>query len=141
MKSLKAFTTMSLIGMAVIGIEAAAQVPTVWVIGDSTASNADRRGWGDPFGDYFDQGKVHTANRAQQPHLYHRGSVGEGARGIEARRFCADPVWAQRWRPTGQGPGARLAARVGRRVQGIHAAQRKPGNGIHLRALHAANDR
>src|ERR1035437_1650860 len=59
MKLWKAFATLALISMS-----AAAQVPTVWVIGDSTASNADRRGWGDPFGDYFDQGKVHTANRA-----------------------------------------------------------------------------
>src|ERR1019366_1107054 len=79
MKSLKTFTTMSLIGMAVIGIEAAAQVPTVWVIGDSTAGNADRRGWGDPFGDYFDQGKAHTANRAHA--------------GRSSRTFITEGLW------------------------------------------------
>src|ERR1035441_6816690 len=42
--------TMALMGVALTGIEAAAQVPTVWVIGDSTASNVDRRGWADPLG-------------------------------------------------------------------------------------------
>src|ERR1017187_3068036 len=42
--------TMALMGVALTGIEAAAQVPTVWVIGDYTASNVDRRGWADPFG-------------------------------------------------------------------------------------------
>src|ERR1035441_2239245 len=40
----KVLTTMALMGVALTGIEAAAQVPTVWVIGDSTASNVDRRG-------------------------------------------------------------------------------------------------
>src|SRR5665811_864192 len=79
MKSLKAFTTMSLIGMAVIGIEAAAQAPTVWVIGDSTASNADRRGWGDLFDDYFDQGKANTANRAHA--------------GRSSRTFITEGLW------------------------------------------------
>jgi hypothetical protein len=33
------------------------KLPTVFVIGDSTASNVDRRGWADPFADYFDLAK------------------------------------------------------------------------------------
>src|ERR1039458_9329004 len=92
MNSWKAVTTMALIGMAQWGISAAAQVPTVWAIGDSTASNVNHRGWAHAFGDYFDQTKAHTVNRAQQPDLRHGGSVGEGARGIEARRLCVDPA-------------------------------------------------
>ena len=47
----KVLTTMGLMGVALTGIEAAAQVPTVWVIGDSTANIMDHRGWGDPFAD------------------------------------------------------------------------------------------
>jgi rhamnogalacturonan acetylesterase len=75
----KAFRTTALMGMALIGIEAAVQVPTVWVIGDSTASNVNRRGWGDPFGDYFDQAKVHTINRARA--------------GRSSRTFVTEGLW------------------------------------------------
>jgi len=39
-------------------------VPTVWVVGDSTANNAGHRGWGDPFAAYFDASKMKVANRA-----------------------------------------------------------------------------
>jgi lysophospholipase L1-like esterase len=42
-----------------------AQLPTVFVIGDSTASNSDRRGWADPFADYFDPAKINVVNRAR----------------------------------------------------------------------------
>jgi lysophospholipase L1-like esterase len=40
-------------------------LPTVFVAGDSTASNGDRLGWGDPFETYFDASKVKTLNRAR----------------------------------------------------------------------------
>jgi hypothetical protein len=43
-----AFSAVALAATALAGISATAQVPTVWVIGDSTASNVDHRGWGDP---------------------------------------------------------------------------------------------
>ena len=56
-----------------------AQVPTIWIAGDSTASNANRRGWGDPFADYFDQAKAHTVNRA-------RG-------GRSSRTFITEGLW------------------------------------------------
>ena len=41
------------------------KLPTVFVIGDSTASNVDRRGWADPFADYFDLAKVNVVNSAR----------------------------------------------------------------------------
>jgi rhamnogalacturonan acetylesterase len=39
--------------------------PTLYIVGDSTASNGDRLGWGDPFADYFDGAKIHIVNRAR----------------------------------------------------------------------------
>jgi lysophospholipase L1-like esterase len=39
-------------------------LPSVFVIGDSTASNGERNGWGDPFADYFDATRINAANRA-----------------------------------------------------------------------------
>ena len=40
------------------------RLPSVFVIGDSTASNGERNGWGDPFADYFDATRINAANRA-----------------------------------------------------------------------------
>jgi lysophospholipase L1-like esterase len=34
------------------------------VIGDSTASNVNHRGWADPFADYFDRARINVVNRA-----------------------------------------------------------------------------
>ena len=51
--------------MALFCVSSLAQVPTLWVVGDSTASNVNHRGWADPFADYFDQAKVRTVNRAR----------------------------------------------------------------------------
>ena len=53
--------TLSIVTFA--AASAAAQ-PTIWIVGDSTARNANHRGWADPVADYFDQSKVHTMNRA-----------------------------------------------------------------------------
>jgi lysophospholipase L1-like esterase len=39
--------------------------PTLFVIGDSTASNSARQGWGDPIADYFDLEKINVLNRAR----------------------------------------------------------------------------
>lgn len=64
---------------ALLCASAAAQTPTLWVIGDSTASNANRRGWADPIGDYFDQTKLTTVNRA-------RG-------GRSSRTFVTEGLW------------------------------------------------
>ena len=41
------------------------KLPTVFVVGDSTAGNAGGRGWGDPFRDYFDTTKVNVVNAAR----------------------------------------------------------------------------
>lgn len=53
--------------------------PTVWVVGDSTANNANHRGWGDPFADYFDLEKANVVNRA-------RG-------GRSARTYYSEGLW------------------------------------------------
>jgi lysophospholipase L1-like esterase len=40
-------------------------LPTVFVVGDSTASNGPDLGWGDHFAHYFDTTKINVANRAR----------------------------------------------------------------------------
>ena len=40
-------------------------LPTVFVVGDSTASNTENRGWGDHFRAYFDTSKINVVNRAR----------------------------------------------------------------------------
>jgi len=42
-----------------------AQLPSVYVVGDSTASNLNHRGWADPFASYFDPARVNVVNRAR----------------------------------------------------------------------------
>jgi lysophospholipase L1-like esterase len=39
-------------------------LPTLFVVGDSTASNGARNGWGDPLADYFDLSKINVRNAA-----------------------------------------------------------------------------
>jgi lysophospholipase L1-like esterase len=56
-----------------------AQTPTLFVAGDSTASNTDHQGWGDPFADYFDAAKVTVLNRARA--------------GRSARTFLSEGLW------------------------------------------------
>ena len=41
------------------------KLPTVFVVGDSTARNGANLGWGDHFANYFDTTKVNVANRAR----------------------------------------------------------------------------
>jgi lysophospholipase L1-like esterase len=55
------------------------QLPTLFVIGDSTASNVEHRGWGDPLADYFDLSKINVINRA-------RG-------GRSSRTFVTEGLW------------------------------------------------
>jgi lysophospholipase L1-like esterase len=55
------------------------KLPTVFVIGDSTANNNDHRGWADPFAGYFDPAKVNIVNRA-------RG-------GRSSRTFVTEGLW------------------------------------------------
>ena len=55
------------------------RLPTVWVIGDSTANNVSRRGWGDPFASYFDSSKVNVVNRARA--------------GRSSRTFLTEGLW------------------------------------------------
>ena len=72
--------------MALAGMSATAQVPTVWVSGDSTANNVDHRGWGDPFAGYFDQEKAHTMNRARAGRVHRAFSADfKGGAGFNVR--------------------------------------------------------
>src|SRR5947209_5685635 len=52
---------------ASFGQAQSADVPTIYVIGDSTASNNGNGlvGWGDPFRSYFDEIQIHVLNRAR----------------------------------------------------------------------------
>ncbi len=119
---LKAFTL-----TALLAASAPAQLPTVWVVGDSTANNANHRGWGDPFASYFDQEKANTLNRARA--------------GRSSRTFITEGLWEKVLQRTlkpgdyvllqmghndgrcaGQRPCTGLAPRVGRGVPGIHPA-------------------
>ena len=53
--------------------------PTIFIAGDSTASNTERKGWGDPFADYFDAAKATVLNRARA--------------GRSARTFLNEGLW------------------------------------------------
>jgi lysophospholipase L1-like esterase len=55
------------------------KLPTVWVIGDSTANNANHRGWADPFAAYFDAAKINVINRARA--------------GRSSRTFVTEGLW------------------------------------------------
>jgi len=55
------------------------KLPTIWVIGDSTANNANHRGWADPFADYFDLRRVNVENRARA--------------GRSSRTFFTEGLW------------------------------------------------
>ena len=55
------------------------QTPTIYIAGDSTASNVEQRGWGDAFGAYFDSSKVSVANRARA--------------GRSSRTFLTEGLW------------------------------------------------
>src|ERR1035438_7239880 len=56
-----------------------AKLPTVFVIGDSTANNNDHRGWADPFANYFDAAKATVVNRARA--------------GRSSRTFVTEGLW------------------------------------------------
>ncbi len=40
-------------------------LPTVWIIGDSTAKNKEDLGWGDHFAHYVDTSRLNVVNRAR----------------------------------------------------------------------------
>ena len=57
------------------------RLPTLFVVGDSTANNNANgaRGWGDPFADFFDASKLNVANRARA--------------GRSSRTFLTEGLW------------------------------------------------
>jgi lysophospholipase L1-like esterase len=66
-------------GVAWMAAQAQESKPAIYVVGDSTANNANHRGWGDPFADYFDPAKVNVVNRARA--------------GRSARTFFNEGLW------------------------------------------------
>jgi rhamnogalacturonan acetylesterase len=54
-------------------------LPTIFVVGDSTASNGPNLGWGDHLANYFDTTKVNVANRAHA--------------GRSARSYMVEGAW------------------------------------------------
>ncbi len=60
-------------------LAAQAPLPTVFIAGDSTANNVERRGWGDSLGSYFDATKVKIENRARA--------------GRSSRTFLTEGLW------------------------------------------------
>lgn len=59
--------SVALLFAAAAAAQSPATVPTLFIAGDSTASNtaAGQQGWGDPVSAYFDPAKIHVANRAR----------------------------------------------------------------------------
>jgi rhamnogalacturonan acetylesterase len=55
------------------------KLPTIFVVGDSTASNGPNLGWGDHLGNYFDLTKVNVVNRAHA--------------GRSSRSFMVEGAW------------------------------------------------
>ena len=73
MKLLKAFA------LTIYTAAAISAQPTIWVTGDSTASNANLRGWGDHLIDYLDLTKARVVNRARA--------------GRSSRTFITEGLW------------------------------------------------
>lgn len=59
----------------------AEEVPTLWLIGDSTMKNGTKgqQGWGDPVAEYFDSTKIRVVNR--------------GRGGRSSRTFLTEKLW------------------------------------------------
>src|SRR5258708_3045982 len=79
MKSIRFLAPLFAAAMAIAQTEPAK--PTIFIAGDSTASNTDRKGWGDSFSDYFDESKVTVLNRARA--------------GRSARTFLNEGLWGK----------------------------------------------
>jgi len=106
--------------------------PSVFVIGDSTASNTGHRGWGDP-GE--DQRGEPRPRRPQQPHVPDGRPLGPRSRRSEARRLRAHPVRPQRWRSSRPRPRPSLSSGHWRRIAGVHHAGWAQGSGSHIRLV------
>jgi lysophospholipase L1-like esterase len=69
------------ISLLALTLAAAAQdhIPTVYIVGDSTAANGKDLGWGDHFAPYFDASKIRVVNRARA--------------GRSSRTFFTEGLW------------------------------------------------
>ncbi len=75
----RALRLLAMCGVSWMAAQTQESQPTIYVVGDSTASNANHRGWADPFADYFDPAKVNVVNRARA--------------GRSARTFFNEGLW------------------------------------------------
>ncbi len=75
----RALQLVALCGVSWMAAHAQESKPAIYVVGDSTANNANHRGWGDPFADYFEPSKVNVVNRARA--------------GRSARTFFNEGLW------------------------------------------------
>ena len=91
-------------------------LPTIFVVGDSTASNGREPGLGIAPGGLLrpDQGQCgEPGDRgAQQPQLYGRGPLGQHAGGDQSRRLRAAAVGAERRRRSGRRREAGMRAAI-----------------------------
>lgn len=80
------------------------KLPTLFVIGDSTANNNANggRGWGDPFVNYFDASKINVLNRARAGRssrtFITEGLWDKALADMKPDDFVVDPVRPQRRR-------------------------------------------
>ncbi len=72
---------LSLLFAASVFAQNPSAIPTLFIAGDSTASNSapGQQGWGDPFASYFDPAKIHVVNRARA--------------GRSSRTFLTEGLW------------------------------------------------
>ncbi|MET0624028.1 MAG: rhamnogalacturonan acetylesterase [Pyrinomonadaceae bacterium] len=80
-EALVLFTLALCLWTVAAGAQTAAQTPTLFVVGDSTANNSANgaRGWGDPFAGFFDASKINVVNRARA--------------GRSSRTFLTEGLW------------------------------------------------
>ena len=119
------------------------KLPTIFVVGDSTASNGADLGWGDHFANYFDLTKVNVANRSRAGRSS-RSYMVEGLwdtapRRNQARRLRAAAVGTQPrrrpWRSQAARRSARLQRRDQRRAPNHRSARRQDRDHPHLRLV------
>ena len=92
--------------MRQLPVPANPQLPTLFLIGDSTVRNGKgdgangQWGWGDFMTEYFDTTRINVVNRAlgglSESHLPDARILGRAARDVEAGRCCHHAVWTQR---------------------------------------------
>jgi hypothetical protein len=100
-------------------------LPTVWVVGDSTANKANHRAWADPFAAYFDAAKINVQNRAGALSSFLRPPSGRLLRGR-----CAAESPTTRTSVRATHPSCSKMAVIRQRLR-----QTFPAHGLHRNAI------